>query len=201
MQFMNKYLFKFLLICLVPIVLTVGCGRSYSYYSFKARGEEALKAKEYERAKDIYAAIYQYEKLARKQEFEHVAWAFYRLGVINELLGEIRFAKGYYWGDSIDEGFYAPESRIEWFAENGWEWLDQDKAPRSLERILELEKTRRPSKSKKAFGQKRIIKSAPVEIKKRIDTEPAPAHQPTRIFNRSRTPPPSYLPEPFKVYF
>lgn len=201
---MAKKLLLWVFIFSLPMFLA-GCGNSYRYYSFKARAEEALKEKKYDRAKELYAVIYQNETRAKKVDNERICWAFYRLGVINELLGEIRLAKGYYWGDSVEEGFYAGDSQIEWLAETGWVWLDQGNPQRTLQEILDLEKQRRPAKKLAQVKQKREIK-APKRAFKPFPTSfprqnPLPGDQPVRIFNRSLTPPPSSFPEPFRVFY
>ncbi|MEW6710392.1 MAG: zinc ribbon domain-containing protein [Candidatus Riflebacteria bacterium] len=188
-------------ILLSGLIFCPGCGKTYRYYSVKARAEEALQARKYEDAKDLYALIYQMEIKAAKVETENVAWAFYRLGVVNELLGEIQLAKGYYWGDSMEEGFYQSQPQIEWFAESGWEWLDQGNPPRSLGTILALEKTRRPREhNNPAFQKKKTVGNLPEKPVKAFP-DVLPADRPTRIFNRSLTMPPPSTPEPFRVYY
>jgi hypothetical protein len=108
-------------------------------------------------------------------------------------------AKGYYWGDQVEEGFYQKDPRIEWLAATGWQWLDQNKPPRSLKDILELELRLKPPEKKKITAKKEI------RIKKKAepDFKPVsfPDNQPTRVFNRSLTPPPPGTPEPFKVFY
>ncbi|MFZ5949118.1 MAG: hypothetical protein ACOYXC_00315 [Candidatus Rifleibacteriota bacterium] len=189
-----------IIILLAGLIFCPGCGKTYRYYSVKARAEEALRAKKYEEAKDLYALIYQMETKASKVETENVAWAFYRLGVVNELLGEIQLAKGYYWGDSMEEGFYQSQPQIEWFAESGWEWLDQGNPPRSLDTILAVEKTRRTRESKPAPQKRNTVSNVPEKPVKALP-DALPSDRPTRVFNRSLTLPPPSTPEPFRVYY
>ncbi len=178
-----------------------GCGNRYSYYSFKSQAEKALKEKKLQRAHDLYATIYQNEKKATTKEPEHLLWSFYRLGVINELLGDVNMAMGYYWGDSIEEGFYAADRQIEWFAASGLEWLDEGKPSRTLEQILELESQRRPSKIKTVSRPKKEIKIEPRQASPQAQKEVLPSNRPTRVFNRSLTPPSPSAPEPFRIYY
>jgi hypothetical protein len=188
---------------LLMLVSLAGCGGTYRYYSYKSRAEEALRKKDFETAKDLYAIIYQQEKAAQKQDKEKICWAFYRLGVINELLGEKVLAKGYYWGDSLEEGFYAGQNQIEWFAEAGWSWLDQGNPSRSLSEILELEKKLRPARRKVALKKKKKIKAVTMPlapVRSQIQN-PLPGDKPVRVFNRSLTPPPPSFPEPFRVFY
>ncbi|GAB4271979.1 MAG: hypothetical protein Kow0029_10180 [Candidatus Rifleibacteriota bacterium] len=182
---------------LFAATFVIGCGSSYRFIRYKNRGENAIRKKDYSKAKEIYSYIYKQEKEASPQVSENIAWAYYRLGVIHELMGDCRLAKGYYWGDSVEEGFYASEPDIEWYAKTGWKWLDQNNPPRSLKEILELEMRKRPS------GEKVIRSKKKVAVKK--DTykpmEFKNSGRPTRIFNRSLTPPPPDTPEPFRVLY
>lgn len=196
--------FKIIFLLLLTLIVA-GCGNTYRYYSFKARAEEAIKQKKYETAKDLYATIYQNEKAAAEIDQEKICWAFYRLGVVNELMGETRLAKGYYWGDSLEEGFYADQPRIEWFAETGWLGLDHGDPPRTLKQILDLEKQFRPSRKLKTVKKKKFVKTQTKTVRPMPTfgqkQNPIPTDQPVRIFNRSLTPPPSYFPEPFRVFY
>lgn len=201
MEKLFKLKFELLAFLLLLLMLT-GCGGTYRYYSFKSRAEEAMRKKDFETAKDLYAAIYQHEKAAQKPDQEKICWAFYRLGVINELLGEKVLAKGYYWGDSMEEGFYAGQNQIEWFAETGWSWLDQGNPSRSLTQILELEKKLRPARRKKILKKKKIkTVTMPALSNSGQVQNPLPSDKPVRVFNRSLTPPPPSFPEPFRVFY
>lgn len=180
-------------------LVIVGCGSSYRFSSLKNKGEKALRARDYEKAKDCYSLIYQKEKEAEEQKFENLAWAYYRLGVIHELMGDTKLAKGYYWGDSVKEGFYSKDAKVEWLAKTGWKWLDQNNPPRILKEILELELRSHPP------GKQVVRQKKEVQIRKRDfrSSNPVelPKGTPTRVFNRSLTPPPPSTPEPFRIYY
>lgn len=200
---MRKKIFFAFSICisLMLQLVLIGCGNSYRFIRYKNKGENALRDKEYEKAKEFYSVIYRNEKAADPQNSENIAWAFYRLGVIHELMGSTKLAKGYYWGDSVDEGFYASEPAIEWYAKTGWQWLDQNNPPRSLKEILELEMRNKPSGEKVVRRKKEVKVTRDNFTTKTSPAENTPANQPTRIFNRSLTPPPPSTPEPFRVYY
>ncbi len=177
-----------------------GCRTSYSYASFRAQAEAALSSNKIKKAKELYSVIYQQENKAETPQSERTTWAFYRLGVIAEVLGEVQLAKGYYWGDKIDEGFYQVNPAVEWLAEAGWQHLDAGNPPRSLDEILALEKN----------GQKKTVQTA--EKKKREVVIPADRAMPvqapvsgdkpySRTFQRSLTPPRPGAPEPFRVFY
>ena len=176
------------------------CSSRYSYYIYKSKGESALKAKNYKKAKNFYSIIYKNESSAKTLDKSRICWAFYRLGVIAELTNDMERAKGYYWGDSIDEGFYDSERLVSWYAKAGWIQIDEKETPRSLEEILEFEKT------EPREGNSEL----PVEIKKEIIVQKkeykfvsqanSENGEITATYNRSQTLPPADAPAPFKVY-
>lgn len=144
-------MFFSLLFLLISLFMTGCCSNSnYDYQLYRKRGEDALLAKKYIKAKNYYSVIYEKESKKKKKDkdSEKTNWAFYRLGVIAELTGDLKRAKGYYWGDSIKSGFYADQKLIGWFAQTGWKQIDEKNKARSLEDILAFEKTR-PLEAKK----------------------------------------------------
>jgi len=191
--------FGLLVVALLFTVLT-GCRSSYNYATFRAQAETALSGNKVKKAKELYSVIYQHENKAETPLPERTTWAFYRLGVIAEVMGDVQLAKGYYWGDKIDEGFYQVNPAVEWLAEAGWQNLDEGNPPRTLDEILELEKS----------GQKKTVQT--VEKKKREIVIPADRAMPvqapvagdkpySRTFQRSLTPPRPGAPEPFRVFY
>ncbi len=196
---MRDFRFILTIFALLFVSFSAGCGYSYSVYNNRA--ENALRAKDLNKAKELFAYIYQEEKKSDKDTSRNLIWAFYRLGVVHELMGKNRLAKGYYWGDSVEEGFYAKDAKIEWFAKTGWQWLDQDNPSRTLDQILKLELTIR-TPEKKVVRRKKQIRKRPRQ-KTRDSGLPAnlPTNQPVRVFNRSLTPPAPGTPEPFRVYY
>lgn len=191
--------FGLLVVALLFTVLT-GCRSSYNYATFRAQAEAALSGNKVKKAKELYSVIYQHENKAETPLPERTTWAFYRLGVIAEVMGDVQLAKGYYWGDKIDEGFYQVNPAVEWLAEAGWQNLDEGNPPRTLDEILELEKS----------GQKKTVQT--VEKKKREVVIPADRAMPvqapvagdkpySRTFQRSLTPPRPGAPEPFRVFY
>jgi len=188
-----------LAVALLFTVLT-GCRSSYNYATFRAQAEAALSGNKVKKAKELYSVIYQHENKAETPLPERTTWAFYRLGVIAEVMGDVQLAKGYYWGDKIDEGFYQVNPAVEWLAEAGWQNLDEGNPPRTLDEILELEKS----------GQKKTVQT--VEKKKREVVIPADRAMPvqapvagdkpySRTFQRSLTPPRPGAPQPFRVFY
>ena len=132
-------------VAFVWLVLLSGCcGTNYSYYVFKKKGEAALLSKNYKKAQNYFSVIYQNESKSNYVDREKTTWAYYRLGVIAELMGDLKRAKGYYWGDAIDSSFYAGIRLVNWYAQSGWKYLDGNSEARTLEEILELEKTEPP---------------------------------------------------------
>ena len=188
---------KIYAILLLFIPILCGCGGSnYKYSSLNSKAEEQLHKKRFEKAEKLFALIYKKEKAREKKEMEKILWAYYRLGVINELKGKSRLAKGYYWGDQMKRGFYSDASSINFYAKTGWKHLDDGRAPRKLPEILALEKKSglkvaiKNTKKKFRKAYKRYDRS-----KKSSDTKQ------TRTFNRSLTPPRHGTAEPFKVYY
>lgn len=192
------YLRTMLFAALIPLV--VGCGDNYNYYRFKNRAEDALHQRDYDQVAKYYSIIYERENLPEIDP-ERRFWAFYRLGVVAELTGDNRIAKGYYWGDQIEEGFYAENERINWLAHMGWKNIDDGKPSRTLEEILELELRQRPPID---FEQAPIKARRPVVLPKtRANTGTYSQSGPgqSRTFNRSLTLPPPGSREPFRVFY
>lgn len=121
-----------------------GCGSKYNYYMYTKNAEEALKKGDHKKAEKLISYAYIKEKNAKDYSFEKCAWLFYRLGVISEVSNGLLHAKGYYWGDQIERGFYEKDRRIAWLAKCGWEHLDNSSTGRSLAVILELERLEPP---------------------------------------------------------
>lgn len=178
--------------------LLPGCRTSYKYFTFKSQAEAALARGDLKKTRELYSVIYQQEGSAEKIDTERTTWAFYRLGVVAEVSGDIRMAKGYYWGDKIDEGFYQEHARVDWLAQSGWNHLDEGNAPRSLEEILALES----SGPRKAAAMPERKKREVVVPKSQVENA---VRQPdfgyTRTFHRSLTPPRPNTPEPFRVFY
>lgn len=192
-------LYCFVLSVVILIFMTGCCASKYSYFTYRKKGEAALMAKDYKKAQNYYSIIYKNESKSEKINTERTNWAFYRLGVIAELMGDVKRARGYYWGDAIDEGFYANERLIGWYAQGGWTRMDETDTPRTLDEILEFEKTEPPE-----------VEEAPVERKKEIIVQTrkrAVINRPntdgviTKTYNGSVTPPAPGTPEPFRVSY
>jgi hypothetical protein len=184
-----------ILLLFIPIIC--GCGGSnYKYSSVKSKAEEQLKKKRYKKAEKLFSLIYKKEKERKNKEMKRILWAYYRLGVINELKGKSRLAKGFYWGDQMKQGFYSDSSSINFYAKAGWKHLDDGRAPRKLPEILALEKKSAPKttakNTKKKFKRsyKRYSRS-----KKRTNSKQ------TRSFSGSLTPPRHGTAEPFRVFY
>jgi len=191
------------LIMVMLIAATVGisgCCSSYSYFRYRSRAEDSLRKRRFKQAKELYSTIYSRENKAKNIDLNRTSWAFYRLGVIAEILGDLRMAKGYYWGDKIDEGFYEGLPEVDWLAQAGWDWLDEGNPPRSLEEILELEARGRPIDKVAAERKKREIILPEKAAGRRPDTFDMIKTTPQRTFNRSLTPPPANAAQPFRVY-
>ena len=177
-------------------VFLAGCGSSYSFDRSKKEAEAVLHAGKVTQARKLYARIFRSEKNASPLVKDHLLWAFYRLGVIHEVLDKRALAKGYYWGDQFDKGYYADSPRVAWLAQTGWEWLDSGIPPRSLKKIFELEAADYPPK----------IASAPkvASPTRPVPGTPTTTHrngQPLRSYDRSLNRPPSEVAQPFKVFF
>ena len=121
-------------------------------------------------------------------------------GIGVEVMGEVQLAKGYYWGDKIDEGFYQVNPAVEWLAEAGWEHLDEGNPPRTLDEILALEKSGQKKTAQTTEKKKREVviptdRAMPVQA-------PVAGDKPySRTFQRSLTPPRPGAPEPFRVFY
>ncbi len=187
--------------CVACLLTLSGCRSNYRYATYRARAEKALVDNKLNQARDLYSIIYQRETTADSVNTDRTTWAFYRLGVIAEVLGEIKLAKGYYWGDKIDEGYYQVNGAVEWLAEAGWQHLDAENPPRTLDEILAFEKAG-PKKSLPAQEKRKREISLPVSAP--IATPlPVGAKEKThtRTFQRHMTPPRPGTPEPFRVFY
>lgn len=192
-----KYIAAFVAIILL-IGLTGCCEAKYNYYSYKKKAEEALLAKDFKKAKKLFSVIYTNETKRKTVNAEHTTWAFYRLGVVAELTGDIDMARGYYWGDRMDEGFYEEFPQTNWFAQGGWKQMDEIGTSRTLEEILAFEKTS-PSKEEPVVERKKeeIVPKKYSAPKLRPDTTGII----TKTYNRSRTRPDNDTPQPMMVYY
>lgn len=199
---MNKMPKLRLLIVLLLALATgiSGCCNSYSYFKFRARAEDSLRKRRFKQAKELYSTIYSRENKAKSIDQNRTRWAFYRLGVISEVLGDLRMAKGYYWGDKIDEGFFEGFPEVDWLAQAGWDWLDEGNAPRTLDDILALEARGRPVDKASVERKKREIILPENTAERRPDTFDMIKSAPQRTFNRSLTPPPANAAQPFRVF-
>ena len=182
------------------VLLLTGCGSSYDYTRYRAQAEAALENKKLKKAKELYSIIYQQETTSEKVDQKRTTWAFYRLGVLAEVAGDVRLAKGYYWGDRIDEGFYQVNPSVDRLAQIGWQHLDEGRPPRTLEEILALEKN---SPAKPLSNHERKKREVIVDTNNRPvapSTSGADKNH-SRTFQRSLTPPPPGSPEPFRVFY
>lgn len=186
-------------VILICALFITGC-RSYDYTTYNNRAENALRDKNFGKAKELFSYIYQQEQKAEPVNERNIIWAYYRLGVIHELTGDLKLAKGYYWGDSTEEGFYSSDPKIEWFAKTGWKLLDLQKPSRSLDEIIKLELTGKLP-AQKMVRQKKQIEMPRKKRQEAPKNFQLPQNQPTRVFNRSLTPPPPSTPEPFRVLY
>lgn len=184
----------------IALFAVTGCCRSYSYNKYKSMAEEALRKRNFKKARELYSTIYRRENKPDGADKSRTTWAFYRLGVIAEILGDLRMAKGYYWGDKIDEGFYEEFPDTDWLAQAGWNWLDEGNQPRTLDVIFELEARGRPVEKTVTERKKREIVVPEKAETRRPDTFDIINSKPQRSFNRSLTPPPANAPQPFRVY-
>ena len=153
----NYKTYSFVLFLSFLFLINGCCSSRYSYNFYRKKAEEALRAKDYKKAQNYYSIIYSNESKRSVIDREKTTWAFYRLGVIAEVTGNIKLAKGYYWGDSIDEGFYEDQRLTNWFAQAGWEQLDELNSPRTLEEILEFETTEPPEEEDFSVEKKKTI--------------------------------------------
>ena len=201
---MRESIKKYRLYCLCAlfstlVLLSGCCSAKYSYYTVRKKAEQALLAKDYKKAKNLYSLIYTNETKAKKVDTERTTWAFYRLGVISELTGDIKMARGYYWGDAMDDGFYEGHRLTAWFAQAGWKQMDELETSRTLDEILEFEKTEPEEEPAPVERKKEIIVPKKVTVNQvhSVDTTGVI----TATYNRSKTPPKKSTPAPFKVYY
>ena len=192
-------------ISLCFLFLTGCCSPQYSYYNCRKRGEEALIAKKFIKARNYYSLIYKNENKAKKVNEERTTWAYYRLGVIAEVSGDLKLAKGYYWGDSLREGFYDHYPQTGRLAKIGWKNIDDNKSARTLESILELEKN---SENEIEIPEQEVIerKKEVIVPKKNSFISSNDYLKNTedviiKTYSDSRTPPPRNDPEPYQVYY
>jgi hypothetical protein len=184
----------------VLLVFSTGCQGQYRYFSWRSKAEDALLKKKFKLARELYSTIYQQENKETGAETERTTWAFYRLGVIAEVMGDVQMAKGYYWGDKIDEGYYQEHPDTDWLAQAGWNWLDEGNAPRSIEEILDLEARGRPETGSHADRKKKEL-VIPETVTKPAKKEVPGESRPQRTFNRSLTPTSPGSPQPFRVFY
>ncbi|OGK05628.1 MAG: hypothetical protein A2W80_02955 [Candidatus Riflebacteria bacterium GWC2_50_8] len=188
----------FLVLGLLILSLT-GCCGGYDYSTYRSQAEYALAKQNFKKAKELYSMIFNQESKLDPVDLEKITWAFYRLGVIAEVTGDVRMALGYYWGDKIDEGYYQKYARLDWLAQQGWNWLDAGNAPRSIETILDLEENgRQPQEAISERRKKEIVVNRERERYDRPNV--SKDNRPRATFNRSLTPPPPNAPGPFRVF-
>ena len=183
------------------ILLTGCCGARYNYYAYRKKGEEALIAKNYKKAQNYYSTIYTNESKKANADIEKTRWAFYRLGVIAEVTGNLKMAKGYYWGDAIDEGFYDESKLTWWLAQAGWDQLEECNTPRTLEEILELESSDPPEEVDSSERKKDIIIPQKNNDVSHLNNNSNKKGIITRTVNKSRIRPRRNAPEPMKVLY
>ena len=109
-------------------------------------------------------------------------------------------AKGYYWGDAIDEGFYDENKLTSWLAQAGWDQLDEGNTPRTLEEILELEASEPPEEEVSSERKKDIIIPQKNKEVSRLNNSGKKGII-TRTANKSRIRPRRNAPEPLKVLY
>ncbi len=198
----NGWQLMLMLACLMVVLPLTGCRSSYSYATYRAQAEAALEKNKLKKARELYSVIYQQETTAEKVDVNRTTWAFYRLGVIAEVFGDVKLAKGYYWGDRIDEGFYQANPEVDWLAQAGWQNLDEGKTTRTLDEILAFEKAGQGKAAPKQDRKKREV------VVPRESARPVKQIQPafsekghTKTFQRHLTPPRPGSPEPFRVFY
>lgn len=196
---LGRMLLVVMLACFLAAL--TGCGSGYNYSRYRAQAESALESGKLKKAKELYAVIYQQETTSEKVDTGRTTWAFYRLGVIAEVTGDIRLAKGYYWGDRIDEGFYQVNPAVDRLVQIGWQHLDDGKPPRTLEEILALEKGGAQKLPQTHDRKKREVVID--DLRRPVSPLPTSSSDKThsRTFQRSLTPPPPGSPEPFRVFY
>ena len=195
-----------ILVISLCLFLTGCCSPKYSYYNCRKRGEESLRAKKYIKARNYYSLIYKNENKEKFVNEERTTWAYYRLGVIAEVSGDLKLAKGYYWGDALKEGFYDQFPQTGKLAKIGWKQIDEKKSARTLESILELEEN---SKNEPP-SEEVVIERTKDEIVPKKNTTYIPSNNKNlnqtedviiKTYSDSRTPPPRKDPEPYQVYY
>ena len=189
-------LFLFLLIFILGC-----CSPKYNYMLCRKRGEEALLDKKYIKARNYYTLIYTNEKKNSTIDITRTTWAYYRLGVIAEVSGNLKLAKGYYWGDSISEGFYDENPEISRLAKTGWKLIDENNKARTLEEILEFENTKPEEDKKEEVIERKKEVIIPKNIKFFAPRFIDRSGETTKTYSDSRTPPPYDDPEPYQVYY
>ena len=199
----RKYVYIFIVLALSVLFFETGCcSTKYNYYIYRKKGEEALLAKKYKKAQNYYSIIYTNESNNEKIDKEKTTWAFYRLGVIAEVSGDIKMAKGYYWGDAIDDGFYEDQPLTNWFAQAGWTQLDKYDSPRTLEEILEFEKTTPPEDEETpTTDRKKEIILPKKSDRPSVSINADGSNKIIKTFTRSESLPPRGTPKPLKVYY
>ena len=185
----------------LSLLLAGCCGGRYNYNNYRKKGEEALRAKNYKKAQDYYSTIYTNESKKTNADIEKTRWAFYRLGVIAEVTGNLKMAKGYYWGDAIDEGFYDESKDTGWLAQAGWDQLEEYDMPRTLEEILELESAEPPEEVDFTERKKDIIIPNKNKDVSYLNNSSNKKGIITRTVNKSRKRPGRNAPEPMKVLY
>ncbi|MBI3040008.1 hypothetical protein HYY75_13325 [bacterium] len=139
-----------------------GCGKNYDYYSLVEEAEKALHDRKITQTLEIYTRIFNIEKKQSEPMMDRLRWSFYRLGVLHEVSNKVKLAKGYYWGDRVEKGYYSESSRIAHFAEEGWKLLDNGNPPRSIEVILGFE-AREPEENNPASITQKPEKPQPIK--------------------------------------
>ena len=110
-------------------------------------------------------------------------------------------AKGYYWGDAIDEGFYEESKLTSWLAQAGWDQVEECNAPRTLEEILEFESAEPPEEEDFTERKKDIIIPNKNKDVSKLNKNPNKKGIITRTVNKSRIRPRRNAPEPMKVLY
>ena len=195
----NYKTYSFVLFLSFLFLINGCCSSRYSYNFYRKKAEEALRAKDYKKAQNYYSIIYSNESKRAVIDREKTTWAFYRLGVIAEVTGNIKLAKGYYWGDSIDEGFYEDQRLTNWFAQAGWEQLDELNSPRTLEEILEFETTEPPEEEDFSVEKKKTIVVPTRKERRNTGNNPANSGVITGTYNKTRRPR-RKDPEPLRIF-
>ena len=192
------------LIISLCLFLTGCCSPKYNYYNCRKRGEESLRAKKFIKARNYYSLIYKNENKEKFVNEDRTTWAYYRLGVIAEVSGDLKLAKGYYWGDALKEGFYDQFPKTEKLAKIGWKHIDEKKSARTLESILELEKNSIDEEPKKedVYIERKKEEIVPKKNTfRKSNVQNISEDVIIKTYSDSRTPPPRRDPEPYQVYY